>query len=53
MYKPDSIEPEADELATNCEMDLRLLLSIAISTKRIADILTQEKDDDAPRATRT
>lgn len=35
------IEPEADELASGgCDMEIRLLYSIAISVKRMADAMT-------------
>jgi hypothetical protein len=32
------LEPEADELPDRCEAEIRLLYSIAISVKRLADL---------------
>lgn len=39
------IEPKADELAGDCDIDTRLLYSIAVSIKRIADFVDKVAEE--------
>jgi hypothetical protein len=45
------LEPEADELAADCSMEIRLLYSIAISVKRFTDLMVKldiESNEELP-----